>query len=198
MARRGRGRSPPTNGAAQRVDINLLISGGGGRMFKHILIPTDGSDLSRKAVLYGVQLAKASGAKVTGLTIAEPYRVASMDAVLVTIGEDEYDEESRRISDRALEQVKIAAEAAGVPCETIREVHDQPYRAIINAAHALGCDLIVMASHGRRGISALLLGSETVKVLTHSPFRCWSTADLPSSAHSASVNTTPSALSVRP
>src|SRR5271156_2096295 len=106
MARRGRGRSPPTNGAAQRVDINLLISGGGGRMFKHILIPTDGSDLSRKAVLYGVQLAKASGAKVTGLTIAEPYRVASMDAVLVSIGEDEYDEESRRISDRALEQSK--------------------------------------------------------------------------------------------
>jgi nucleotide-binding universal stress UspA family protein len=137
-------------------------------MFKHILIPTDGSDLSRKAVLYGVQLAKASGAKVTGLTIAEPYRVASMDAVLVSIGEDDYDAESRRISDRALEQVKMAAEAAGVPCETIREVHDQPYRAIIDSAHALGCDLIVMASHGRRGVSALLLGSETVKVLTHS------------------------------
>jgi nucleotide-binding universal stress UspA family protein len=137
-------------------------------MFKHILIPTDGSDLSRKAVLYGVQLTKASGAKVTGLTIAEPYRVASMDAVLVTIGEDEFDDESRRISDRALEQIKMAAEAAGVPCETLREVHDQPYRAIIDAAHALSCDLIVMASHGRRGISALLLGSETVKVLTHS------------------------------
>jgi nucleotide-binding universal stress UspA family protein len=137
-------------------------------MFKHILIPTDGSDLSRKAVLYGVQLAKASGAKVTGLTIAEPYRVASMDAVLVSIGEDEYDEESRRISNRALEQVTMAAEAAGVPCETIREVHDQPYRAIVDAAHALSSDLIVMASHGRRGISALLLGSETVKVLTHS------------------------------
>ena len=67
-----------------------------------------------------------------------------------------------------MEQVKMAAEAAGVPCETIREIHDQPYRAIIDAAHALGCDLIVMASHGRRGISALLLGSETVKVLTHS------------------------------
>jgi nucleotide-binding universal stress UspA family protein len=139
-----------------------------GWLFKHILIPTDGSDLSRKAVLYGVQLAKASGARVTGLTIAEPYRVASMDAVLVSIGEDEYDGESRRISDRALEQVKMAAEAAGVGCETVREVHDQPYRAIIDSAHALSCDLIVMASHGRRGLSALLLGSETVKVLTHS------------------------------
>ena len=59
-------------------------------------------------------------------------------------------------------------QAAGVPCDTVREVHDQPYRAIIDSAHALSCDLIVMASHGRRGISALLLGSETVKVLTHS------------------------------
>jgi nucleotide-binding universal stress UspA family protein len=72
------------------------------------------------------------------------------------------------LSEKAVEQVKMAAQAAGVPCETIREVHDQPYRAIIDAALALGCDLIVMASHGRRGISALLLGSETAKVLTHS------------------------------
>jgi nucleotide-binding universal stress UspA family protein len=137
-------------------------------MFKHILIPTDGSDLSRKAILYGVQLAKSCGAKVTGLTIAEPYRVATMDTVLIPIDEGDYEEQSRRLSERAMEQVKMAAEAAGVPCETIRETHDQPYRAIIDAAHALGCDLIVMASHGRRGISALLLGSETVKVLTHS------------------------------
>jgi nucleotide-binding universal stress UspA family protein len=91
-----------------------------------------------------------------------------MDAVLVSVGEDEYEAESRRISDQALEQVKMAADAAGVPCDTIREVHDQPYRAIIDAAQVKGCDLIVMASHGRRGVAALLLGSETVKVLTHS------------------------------
>src|SRR5579871_4997290 len=137
-------------------------------MFKHILIPTDGSDLSRKAVLYGVQLARESKARVTALTLTEPYRAVSMDAVLVSIGEDEYDEGAKRISDKTLEQVRIAADAAGVPCETIREVHDQPFRAIIDAAHAKGCDLIVMASHGRRGVSALLLGSETAKVLTHS------------------------------
>jgi nucleotide-binding universal stress UspA family protein len=137
-------------------------------MFKHILIPTDGSDLSRKAVLYGVQLAKSCGAKVTALIVTDPYRAATIDAVLIQVGEEEYEEASRRLSERAMEQVRMAAEAAGVPCETIREVHDQPYRAIIDAAHALGCDLVVMASHGRRGISALLLGSETVKVLTHS------------------------------
>ena len=132
-------------------------------MFKHILIPTDGSDLSRKAVLYGVRLAKESGAKVTALTVAEPYPVAAIDAVLVPLAEDDYDEQSRALGEKALQQAKMAADAAGVPCETIREVHDQPYRAIIDTAHALSCDLIVMASHGRRGISALLLGSETSK-----------------------------------
>ncbi len=97
-------------------------------MFKHILLPTDGSDLSRKAVLYGVQLAKACGSKVTGLTLAEPYRVGSMDAVLISVGRDEYEQESRRISELALERVRMAAEAAGVSCDTIREIHDQPYR----------------------------------------------------------------------
>jgi nucleotide-binding universal stress UspA family protein len=137
-------------------------------MFKHILIPTDGSDLSRKAVLYGVRLAKESGAKVTGLTVAEPYRVATMDTILIPVDEGDYEEQSRVLSEKAMEQVKMAAQAAGVPCETVREVNDQPYRAIIDAAQALQCDLIVMASHGRRGISALLLGSETAKVLTHS------------------------------
>jgi nucleotide-binding universal stress UspA family protein len=137
-------------------------------MFKHILVPTDGSDLSRKAVLYGVQLAKESGAKVTGLTVAQPYGAGTMDTVLIPVSLEDYEEQSRILSEKAIEQVKMAAQAAGVPCETVREVHDQPYRAIIDAAHALGCDLIVMASHGRRGISALLLGSETAKVLTHS------------------------------
>jgi nucleotide-binding universal stress UspA family protein len=137
-------------------------------MFKHILIPTDGSDLSRKAILYGVQLAKECGAKLTGLTVAEPYQPVGMDAVLIPIDEGDYEEQSRVLSEKAIEQVKMAAQAAGVPCETIREINDQPYRAIIDAAQALGCDLIVMASHGRRGISALLLGSETAKVLTHS------------------------------
>ncbi len=134
-------------------------------MFKHILIPTDGSDLSRKAVLYGVQLAKECGSRVTAITLTEPYRVAWVGEVL---RKDEYEEESRRIAEQALEQVRMAADSAGVPCDAIREVHDQPYRAIIDAAQAKGCDLIVMASHGRRGVSAVLLGSETVKVLTHS------------------------------
>jgi len=137
-------------------------------MFKHILIPTDGSDLSRKAVIYGVQLAKTVGARVTAITVSPPYHVASMDAVLVAETPDEHDAQSARAAERALEQVRMAAEAASVAAETLREVHDQPYRAIIDCARANGCDLIVMASHGRRGVAALLVGSETTKVLTHS------------------------------
>jgi nucleotide-binding universal stress UspA family protein len=137
-------------------------------MFKHILLPTDGSDLSRKAILYGVQLAKECKAKVTGLIVTEPYHVAAMDAVLYAVSEDVYETQSRRFAEKALDQIVIAADAAGVPCDTIIEVLDQPFRAIIDVAHAKGGDLIVMASHGRRGLSALLLGSETNKVLTHS------------------------------
>jgi nucleotide-binding universal stress UspA family protein len=137
-------------------------------MFKHILIPTDGGDLSRKAVIYGVQLAKTLGARVTAITLTEPHHIASMHAVLVAETVEEHDERAGRIADRALEQVKMAADAASVPVETIRESHDQPYRAIIDCALANKCDLIVMASHGRRGVAALLVGSETTKVLTHS------------------------------
>jgi nucleotide-binding universal stress UspA family protein len=137
-------------------------------MFKHILIPTDGTDLSRKAVIYGMQLAKSVGARVTAISVSEPYHVASMDAVLVAETPEEHEAQTARVAERALEQVRMAAEAASVSAETLREVHDQPYRAIIDCANAYGCDLVVMASHGRRGVAALLVGSETTKVLTHS------------------------------
>lgn len=137
-------------------------------MFKHILIPTDGTDLSRKAVIYGVQLAKSVGARVTAISVSEPYHVASMDAVLIAETPEEHEAQATRIAERALEQVRMAAEAASVAAETVREVHDQPYRAIIDCANACDCDLVVMASHGRRGVAALLVGSETTKVLTHS------------------------------
>ena len=137
-------------------------------MFKHILIPTDGSDLSRKAMLYGMKLAKLANAKVTALTVRAPYSVSSIDVIGVVGSSEEYDEETRQAAARALTQVSMAGEAEGLKVETLQEVNDQPYRAIIECARANKCDLIVMASHGRRGVSALLLGSETTKVLTHS------------------------------
>lgn len=137
-------------------------------MFKHILIPTDGSDLARKALLYAVQIAKESKAKVTALTVRPPYVIGSMDMIGVVGGQDEFEAETQRYAEYALTQAKMAGEAAGVPVEAIQDVADQPYRSIIECAKANDCDLIVMASHGRRGMSALLLGSETSKVLTHS------------------------------
>ena len=82
--------------------------------------------------------------------------------------QEDFEAGSREAAEHALEQAKMAGEAAGVALETVQEVHDQPYRAIIDCALANRCDLIVMASHGRRGVAALLLGSETTKVLTHS------------------------------
>jgi nucleotide-binding universal stress UspA family protein len=145
-----------------------IEAGKAGAMFKHILIPTDGTDLSRKAVLYGVLLAQSIGARLTAISVMEPYRLAAMDSVLVGASLDEHKAQSEAIAGQALEQVKMAAEAASVPVETLRETHEQPYRAIIDCALANKCDLIVMASHGRRGVAAMLLGSETAKVLTHS------------------------------
>jgi nucleotide-binding universal stress UspA family protein len=137
-------------------------------MFKHILIPIDGSDLSRKALLYGVEIAREAKAKVTALTVRPPYAIGSMDMIGAIGSQDEFEAETQRYADYALTQAKMAGEAAGIAVETIQDVGDQPYRAIIDCAKANGCDLIVMASHGRRGVAALLIGSETVKVLTHS------------------------------
>jgi len=137
-------------------------------MFKTILIPTDGSDLSRKALLYGVQIAKETGAKVVALTVRPPYVIGSMDMIGVVGGQDEFEAQTQRYADYALTQARMAADAASVSIETVQDVGDQPYLAIIECAKARGCDLIVMASHGRRGMSGLLLGSETHKVLTHS------------------------------
>jgi nucleotide-binding universal stress UspA family protein len=137
-------------------------------MFEHILIPTDGSDLSRKAVLYGIQLAKLSKARVTALSVRPPFGPIVADAYIIADSQDDFERGAREVADRALAQAAMAGEAAGVPVEIVQEGHDQPFRAIIDCARANRCDLIVMASHGRRGVSALLLGSETNKVLTHS------------------------------
>jgi nucleotide-binding universal stress UspA family protein len=113
-------------------------------------------------------LAKTTGARVTGVHVTAPFHALSLDPTMVTDTSSEYKAQSRALSDKALEQVAMAAQAAGVSCETLHEESDQPYRAIIAAALNYNCDLIVMASHGRSGMTAILLGSETVKVLTHS------------------------------
>ena len=136
-------------------------------MYHHILIPTDGSPLAGSAVEKGIALAKSLGAKVTVLTVVEPFPVLrglpqSYDA------RDEYTRGAHAEAEPRLAEAEQQAKQVGVPCEVVKVEHGEPYEAIIETAGARGCDLITMASHGRRGISALLLGSETMKVLTHS------------------------------
>jgi nucleotide-binding universal stress UspA family protein len=137
-------------------------------MHKHILVPTDGSDLSKDAVQYGISLAKAVNAKATGITVSTPFHVYAVDSAMLTDTPESYEKRMTTIATKCLQQVKHAAAQAGVKCDTVHVEHEHPFRAIIDAAKTRGCDLIVMASHGRRGISAIVLGSETVKVLTHS------------------------------
>ena len=136
-------------------------------MYKHILIPTDGSDLSRKAIQYGIALAKSEGAKVSGVTVTVPFHVFAMDSDTLTDTPASYQKRVAATATKYLAQIKDTAAAGGVTCDVVHVEHEQPYQAIIDTAKSNGCDLIVMASHGRRGVSALVLGSETVKVLTH-------------------------------
>lgn len=137
-------------------------------MFHHVLIPTDGYPRSMEAVIHGVELAKGTGARVSILTVTEPFHVFSLGVDQLEDRPDEYRRHMKERAGRILAEAADVAAAAGVPHEEIHVEDDQPYRAIIRAAGERGCDLIVMASHGRRGLSALVLGSETVKVLTHS------------------------------
>jgi nucleotide-binding universal stress UspA family protein len=137
-------------------------------MYKNILIATDGSELAGKAVLHGVALAKAIAAKVTVVTVMKPFRVFTLEMNMVEDTSAEYKKRVQEQTDKTLKAAADQAKAAGVACETVHVENEHPYQAIIDTAKTKGCDLLVMASHGRRGISALVLGSETVKVLTHS------------------------------
>ena len=137
-------------------------------MFKNILIATDGSDLAAKAVEEGIRFAKEIGAKITAVTVTEPFHVLSLAPSELEYTPIEYKKHAEAQAEKVLSTVSAAAQSADVICETLHIEHEHIYQAIIDAASARKCDLIVMASHGRRGVSAVVLGSETVKVLTHS------------------------------
>ena len=136
-------------------------------MYTNILIATDGSELAGKAVEHGVALAKRIGAKATALTVLPPFHTLTTDTQMIEDTPARFKARMQENAGKTLAAVAVAAQAAGVACATVQVEHEHPYRAIIDTAQSKGCDLIVMASHGRRGISALVLGSETVKVLTH-------------------------------
>lgn len=138
-------------------------------MYKHILLPTDGSKHSARAVAEGVALARATGARVTGLFVAPAPTPLVFEGLrpVAYMQPEEHAELSQRAAAKYLGAVAKAAADAGVDCETLCVDGEYPADAILAEAARLRCDLIVMASHGRRGLAGLLLGSETQKVLTH-------------------------------
>ena len=139
-------------------------------MFKHILVPADGSDLSKQTARRAVSFAKEAGARITAFFAKPEYPVSyyGEGALIDPTTPEKFAELAEQQAQQVLDFVVDLCQDAGVPVDRLALTSDIPYRAIIDAATQSGCDLIFMASHGRRGISALLLGSETHKVLTHS------------------------------
>lgn len=135
-------------------------------MYRNILIATDGSELAMRGAKQAIAMAKGLDAKTIAVYATEPFHWFVPD--MSPAAQPAYVEATREAASRVLGAVADAAKAAGVACETVHVDGEEPYKAIIDTAKSKKCDLITMASHGRSGISAIVLGSETVKVLTHS------------------------------
>ena len=138
-------------------------------MFKHLLVPTDGSPLSQEAVERAVSFAREAGARITFFHAEQrfPSMYVDMGAIFDPHMPQRFHEAENVVAAEILARAERVAHAAGVECDTLALASDEPYEAIIEAASRQECDLIFMASHGHRGVGALLLGSETHKVLTH-------------------------------
>jgi nucleotide-binding universal stress UspA family protein len=140
-------------------------------MYKNILLPHDGSELSDEAVDHGIALARSVKAKLTVMHVVAHHNLVLDEGVsskLVQKLESDYENLAKKNAEALLDKVTARAKAGGVESASLVVVGDEPYKEIIDKAGELGCDLVVMASHGRRGLEGLLLGSETVKLLTHS------------------------------
>lgn len=137
-------------------------------MYKHILIATDGSEFAGKAVTTGLALAKQLSAAVTAVTVTEPWTVLVAGEMALGFPYQEYETGAAENAARILAAVSEAGKGIGIACGTVHIPDRFPAEAIVECAKDRDCDLIVMASHGRRGLSKLLLGSETTRVLTHS------------------------------
>lgn len=136
-------------------------------MFKHILVATDGSDRSERAIKLAVDVARTTGAKVTAVMVIWPTPPIYVEGLGHAVRNEELEQNARDFAKRCLAIAADGARAAGVACETVTITDTHPHEAIVRTAEANHCDLIVMASHGRSGASAVLLGSETQKVLAH-------------------------------
>ena len=139
-------------------------------MYKNILLPTDGSALSQIAIDNGLQFAKAVGAKVTGFYVLLERQAESFeDYAPVDVKAPRLDEVTKQEAEKYLKVVADKARAMGVTCATHSMKHTSPHQAIITMATQTGCDLIIMASHGKKGITGELVGSETARVITNCP-----------------------------
>lgn len=136
-------------------------------MYKSIIIATDASAIADKAVTHAIALAKALGAELTAVTVTEPYEAVAFTDTMTVIEPSAYQEKCAEHAGRILAAVVASAKAAGVACETVHQDNQWPYDGIIKAAETVGADLIIIGSHGRRGLEGLLLGSQAVKLLTH-------------------------------
>ncbi|MEW6097986.1 MAG: universal stress protein [Pseudomonadota bacterium] len=137
-------------------------------MYKRILVPTDGSDITQRAVQSAISLAKLTGAQIFTISVKDPYPYSAISEIQPTLPQEFLDAQER-VATRNVSAVKEACAAAGVECTAHTVESVSVWEAIVDHAKKQQCDLIVMASHGRRGVQALLLGSETNRVLTHSP-----------------------------
>lgn len=137
-------------------------------MYRKILVPTDGTEFAESAIAHAVAIAKQFNAEIIGVTVLPPLSTMALDGMIISELPEDYNRWAKQTADQRLSVVKRAAEAAGVGCDLVKIDREEPWDGICKAAQTKGADLIVMASHGRRGLSAMLLGSETQKVLTHS------------------------------
>lgn len=136
-------------------------------MFKSILLPTDGSQLSERATKTAIEFAKIHGARITAVSVVQPLPFVPLADAAVLPDAGAFDREVRRNVQLGLEKVLAAASAAGVECEAVLGEAISPYEVIVKTAEERHCDIILMASHGRTGLNKLFLGSETQKVLAH-------------------------------
>jgi nucleotide-binding universal stress UspA family protein len=136
--------------------------------YRRILVPIDGSAVSVFAAEQALALAASTGAAIVFLTVNEPFHLFSTSTEMIEASREEYEHQSEAHADRILEAAGAAASDAGVPFITVRKWNDDPFREIIDVAQERCCELIAMGSHGRRGLSAVMLGSVTNKVLSHS------------------------------
>jgi len=137
-------------------------------MLDHILIPTDGTELSTRAARFAVQLAKKMAAKVTAVTVTTPADAMMFGEVRIIRNAEEYEERMSASARAMLDAIGALAAEASVPCEKVHVRSELPWHGILEAAKSRNADMIVMASHGRRGLSAMVIGSETQKVVNHS------------------------------